>query len=73
MALAVEVVTHLEVGDLVVSARRPQHLDGAFLLGNGVVKLPGLGIGGGKGVADSRVVNQTHRFAGQADGFVAVS
>ena len=50
MTVAVQVEAVLEVGDFVVSARRPQHFDGALLFRYGVVKLPGLGMGGGKGI-----------------------
>ncbi|MCH8112396.1 MAG: hypothetical protein IH905_10675 [Proteobacteria bacterium] len=40
LAATVEVEAGLKVGDLVVSRRRPQYLDGAILLGDGVVELP---------------------------------
>ena len=57
LTIAVEVEAGLVVSDLVVSACRPQHFHGAFLLGDGVVKLPGLCIGGGEGVPECRGVN----------------
>ena len=41
LAVPVEVEAGLKIGDLVVSARRPQHLDGSLLFGHGVVEPTG--------------------------------
>ena len=64
LSVLVEVEPGLIVSNFVVSARRQQHLDGSLLLGGGVVKLPDLGIGCGKGVSVRWFVIQAYRFAG---------
>ena len=48
--MAVEVKAGLEVSDLVVSAHRPQHLDGSLLFGDGVSEMPGFCIGWTAGI-----------------------
>ena len=48
------------------------YLVAPIVFGDGVVKLPGLGIGGSEGVSDCRGVNQTYRLLRQAHGCHAV-
>lgn len=53
--------------------RRPDYLDNAPLLSDGLVEPPSLCIGRGEGVAGSGVVQQTHCLLCQANCFIAVS